>query len=515
MQQFKPTNNEVDFLDTRYVLQYLLVFALVLLAGWIGKDLTVILIITIILFFCLSKNLFFALNVWLIWFFTQGFYVGQNFIHNSLILNYFSKPSFILFIIFLFFFNTIPKTLFKKLFLISWLVFIFTALESSLYNDQMPFVLITISSFFFLYLLLTSTEISRIQYQKILNLFVTVAILQTFVSLLQVLEILPPATKLMSDGFGGIELWKAALDDAASGTFGPDSSHLVSWYVSMIALFATLIWVMTRRLKYIVVVIISLAQFATVDSKTVMAVMAVMILYLLFFLLKNRLSFSLTLPNFFKMISIAIGLAFSLLIAWNMYYEDTNSKYGNGQRGDLHSVYKNEVAGSFNAITEHWTEWGKIQGFHYVFDDFLNNPIQIICGYGLQGYNYNGKMKYIESLDTPIMQSDDSTRSRSGLIALFATTGIVGFALIFISLFDWYKFNLNWCKLNLKLQEDTSLILITLSMVKIFSFFSLLLAFLYSFDLTSIPIISFAGLVAVLKQYSELTDTTPDEPNIT
>ncbi|HEY5463250.1 MAG TPA: hypothetical protein VIJ95_08335 [Hanamia sp.] len=338
----------------------------------------------------------------------------------------------------------------------------------------------------------------------------SVAILQTFVSLLQVLQILPPATKLMNDGFGGIELWRAALDDAASGTFGPDSSHLVSWYAAMIALFAILTWVMTRKFKYIVVVIISLAQFATVDSKTVMVVMAIMMLYLLFYLYKNRLKFFLSISNFFKIISIAVVLAFGLLIAWNMYYENTNSKYGSGERGDIHSVYKNEVAVSFNAIAEHWTDWGKIQGFRYVFEDFLNDPVQIIGGYGLQGYDYNGKMKYIESQDTPIMQSDDSTRSRSGLIGLFATTGLIGISLIFLSLFDWFRFNLTWCKFNLKIQKDTSVFLITYSMVKIFSFFSLLLAFLYSFDLTSIPIISFAGLVAVLQQYSEFTDINPE-----
>jgi hypothetical protein len=510
MQQSKDIYGEVDFLDTKFVLRYLLIFTIVLVAGWIGKDVTVILIFTLILYYCLGKKLFLALNIWLIWFFTQGFYVGQNFIHNSVISNYISKPSFILFIIFLFFLIKIPKTILKKLFLISWLVFIFIALESSLYNHQMPFVIITVSAFFFLYLLLTSSEITRIQYQKLLNLFVSVAILQTFVSLLQVLQILPPASKLMNDGFGGIELWKAALDDAASGTFGADSSHLVSWYVAMISLFAILVWVLTRRSKYIVVVIISLAQFATVDSKTVMVVMAVMMLYLLCYLYKNRFSFILTVSNFFKIISIAAFLAFGLLIAWNIYYENTNSKYGNGERGDIQAVYKNEVSVSFNAITEHWTEWGKIQGFRYVFDDFLNDPIQIIGGYGLQGYDYNGKMKYIESQDTPIMQSDDSTRSRSGMIGLFASTGLVGICLIFLSLFDWYRFNLSWSDLNSKEQKDKGIILLTMSMVKIFSFFSLLLAFLYSFDLTSIPIISFAGLVAVLQGYSQLTDINPE-----
>jgi hypothetical protein len=198
---------------------------------------------------------------------------------------------------------------------------------------------------------------------------------------------------------------------------------------------------------------------------------------------------------------MAVG-AFVFTKAWNSYYEYYGEKTG-GSRSDLNTVYETEAKGTVDLVLSNISDWGKIRGYQYVFEDFIENkPIQLIWGYGIQGYEFNTKMEYIESKDTEIMQLNSLTKSRSGLIKQFATSGILGFILFMTAVFIWYKQN--------DRKTTNKIDLIKTSLLKIYLPFSVLAAFLYPIEIGSIPLVSFAAIVSI---YVKLSDYSRKRSN--
>ena len=76
-------------------------------------------------------------------------------------------------------------------------------------------------------------------------------------------------------------------------------------------------------------------------------------------------------------------------------------------------------------------------------------------------------MGYIERKDTQLMQLNNATRSRSGLITHFAQSGILGFILLFSSIILWYKY-------NLKNNTSTDVALVLKVLLKIFLIYVIL-----------------------------------------
>jgi hypothetical protein len=333
------------------------------------------------------------------------------------------------------------------------------------------------------------------QYAKILNLFIAVAIIQTAVSFLQVSELIAPPSKMMVDDNGVQFEWTAGLDDVASGTFGAGASHITSWYAAFISLFMLIMWSLTKNIKYLVFMAITFLQFATVDSKTIMGVTILMIGYMLYYLFKEKVRFKISIARFVSFLLILSIGVFGFYKAWNTYYNYYGEKTG-GSRTDVNSVYKNEAEESIILILANIGDWGKIKGYQNILEDFFqNDPIQLVWGYGLKGYEYSTKMGYIESLDTPLMKLNNLTRSRSGLIRQFATSGLLGFILFTTAIFLWQKI----CKPKIFNQYD----LISISLLKIFLPFTFFSAFLYSIEFTSIPVIIFAATVSIYMKLSQ------------
>ncbi|MDN3641808.1 hypothetical protein QWY87_03795 [Lutimonas halocynthiae] len=486
---------KIDFLSYKAIAKYLIVFTMILLAGTVLKDIVAILFVSFIIFFGVTKNLYKALEVFLIWFFIYNFYLGQGFLSIGIISKYIAKPPFLLFVIFIFFYNRIPLKVLKSQYLKTWIVFLFITLLSAILHSQSPFVVVSLSSFFFLYLLLRSSLLSIRQYQNILNLFVAAAILQTMVSFLQVSELISPPSKMMDDGGGGQYEWLAGLDDAASGTFGPGAGHIVSWYAALMSLFLLITWSITKNKSYLILTAIIFLQFAMIDSKTIMGVTILMLGYLFLFLYRKKNVFKLNIQRYFFFILIIALSGMVFFKAWNTYYEYYGAKTG-GSRTNLSAVYENEAKASKDLIIANIGDWGKIQGFTYITEDFIaTDPTQLIWGYGIQGYTFNGKMGFIESKDTPLMQLNNLTRSRSGLIGQFAMSGLLGFILLITAIIQWFRLN------NKKNRNKFDLL--KSSMLNIYVSFSILAAFLYQIDITTIPIISFFAIIAI---YTKLSD---------
>jgi len=487
-------NDNIDFLNWNTIIRYLLIFAIILIGGAIFKDGMAILIALLILFYALSRNLYRTLEILLIWFFTYGYFLGQGYISVDFLSRYIVKPSFLLVVVFFIFQNKIPRNILKQRFIVIWLFFLLLTLISSVIQLQSPFVIISLSSFFLMYFLMQEKSLKYFHYSKFLNLFIAVAILQTAVSFLQVLELLPPPSVFFIDGYGEQLEWIAALDDVASGTFGPDGSHLTSWYASLISLLLILMWIVTKNKSYLLLLFITFLQFATVDSKTILAVTILMMLYLAFFLYIKKTAFQINMGRYlFFIFFIFVGI-FGFYKAWNMYYEYSSA----GEfRANLNDVYENEVTDSRNIILNDIGNWGKIKGFQYIFADFIeNDPLQIIWGYGIQGFSNNVKMSYIESKDNSSMEFNNLTNSRSGLIKQFALSGVLGFILFVIAVIQWY----NYCRQRAKGKSG----LIKSSLLRIYLPFTLLASFLYSIEITSIPVIAFATIISIYENMAQL-----------
>lgn len=104
-------------------------------------------------------------------------------------------------------------------------------------------------------------------------------------------------------------------------------------------------------------------------------------------------------------------------------------------------------------------------------------------------------------MDTPIMQLNNFTRSRSTFIVQFAQSGLIGFFLFLLGLFLWYKFNSRTKPVN-------DIDLVRIGMVKIFLPFTMVAAFLYNITLTSVTLVSFSAIISLLKHYSDSIEQT-------
>jgi len=488
--------DNVDFLSIRTLFFYLLKFALILLSGLFLGEIAVLIIVGLIFFSLVKNNLFQTIEIWFLWFFSSNFFIGQSFISSGFIIDYFGKPSFLLFLITLRFFNVNTLRLIKLKFNTFFIFFLALSLFSQIFHNQSPFAVITIGLFYFIYLIFYVKDLSIKQYKDLLNLFVSVAILQTIISYLQITQIIPATSMVMGDGAGGSFEWVAGLDDAASGTFGPGMSHIASWYAAMIGLLLLLFWIISRKVKYAFIAVFSLLQFVTVDSKTILGVTVIMMVCLMYNLYKYSRQFEIKNSKLIGIFSTSLmgGIVFLSLIS--LYYEYQSKQGGVTTRTDVSAVYDNEVKESRNLLIENIGDWGKIKGFNSIYSDFLDDDIiQVFIGYGLQGYNYNGKMSFIESMDIPLMKLNNLTNSRSALITQFAQSGILGFLILLISLYYWYKFNMY--------REPKSRLELAINcFLKIFLIFTFISAFVYSISFISIVFVSFSAIIAVLKRFS-------------
>ena len=502
------TLDQIDFLHVSTILKYLAYFVVILLAGVVSGNIVGTIMTSFVMFFILTKNLHKSIEYLFIWFFLYNFLIGQGYLTNQVVIKYLSKPSFLIFLIFIFFIQHYRISLLKSKFLFVWLLFIIISGIGTVIQGQTPFAILTWSNFFMIYIILQSKKITTKQLHQLLNLFVAAAILQTFVSVLQVTRLIPPPTKMMDDGSGGQFLWVPGLDDVASGTFGPAVGYLTSWYAALMSVLLLLTWSLTKKNIYIIVTILIFLQFATTDSKTVMGVTLLMIVYMMYIIAKKRNLFRLNVMRYARIAVIIILGAYGFYKAWDIYYHYYAESKKSNLRAGVSAVYTNMVEKTKSTVLSNWQDWGKIRGYQYIYNDYLKNDYkQVIWGYGLSGYSYNDKMAYIESLDTPIMKYNNFTRSRSGLISTFAKTGVVGFFLFCSAIFYWYKY-------NKKKMSQTNDVLVS-NLLKIWMIFTSAVAFVYGMSISSIPLIALAAIVSIYtnltKQYLSEFSILPDQ----
>lgn len=486
--------NNFDFINRKTVFRYLLYIIICLILGKYLKDILSITLCLAILFYGLNRKLFEALEVFLIWFFIKGFFEGQGYLTIDFISKYFTKPSFLLLFLFITFFDSFGLYIKNAKFISFWILLVILVLLSSIYHQQSIFVVISLSSFYLIFCILQSNLLNKKNLYDLLNLFVSISILQSIISLLQVFQFISPSQTTMKNMEGKNFIWEASLDDVASGTFGAASSHLTSCFVILIIFLLLFTWLKQKNNKYLIYIFISLIQLTIVDSKTVTICFFIVTCILFIRLFKKLNHFNIIFSKYVLRIVLFITIGIIFISLWNSYYQYTSTKSQESRNGIL-MVYKNEGKESIENVSNFFSSWGKISGFKYVIEDFIkSDKMCLIFGYGIQGYD--NKIYKILEKDTEIMQLNNLTNSNSGLISLLATNGILGFIFITLGFTAWYKYNITIITSGIELIKN--------SLLSYYALFVFLIAFLYPLDLSSIPIISFSCLISIMVRLSKI-----------
>jgi hypothetical protein len=407
-------------LSYKHILKYIVLFSGFLFLGAMSRN--YIGIISFLLFLVLLvTNKFEKLLLFIIaLIYLSPFFIGQGWITNNIVEKYIIKGQIYIIITFIvlnknYWFSYNPHRSLAKwglYFLI--LIVISDVLHFSLQVNainQIYFILL----FFLVYFIPKSHEF----YRQLLNFLVAIGLLQVIISFLQVNQIIPPATKVMSITEGQSFMWVAGLDDVASGTFGAAASNVTTWFATLIFMFLFSLGYVTKKKSLIVLSLLLALQHGSVESKIVSVLSVISFLYLLqklkVFNIFNRKNIT------YLFIIFIFSFAISIII--ESYYKNLY-KEGIVKPIDL-------MSNTTLMVYDNFWDWGKFAGFKNItFDHLRNNPIQILIGYGRDNYNYSDNMGRIEAMDTPIMQLNNITRSRSTFIDVYAKLGLPSLLLI-------------------------------------------------------------------------------------
>jgi len=486
---------QYSLLETSHLIWYSVALAILLLAGSVIKDATAIIITLGIIYFCfVEKQIYKAIVLWLLWFFVYGFYVGHGFFSIGAIEKYIAKPAYLLFLIF-FASITQPRKRLAGIELIPfralnvWFIFCAAVFIGSIYYLKFPSIILPYSSIFFITYLFQNAITEVKQIKSLINLLLAVAIIEIIVSFLQLNGVISRDVMLMETGTGSTYLWKGGLDDVASGTFGPANSPDLSWFEATISIFLFAFGITIKRTGYVILSLFPLLHFVLVDSKTILGITILMYFLLFYTIIRTKKGIEINMGKLSVIGSIVIIFVFVFINGLNFYYKSNNLYYAG--KSPLEYTWR-----SIDRIVKHLPEWGKIRGFGYITNDFLNeDPLEVLFGYGTDRYSLNNKMGFIESHDTKMMKYNNITRSRSSLIYMYARFGLIAFVAAFITFYYYFQF--------IKSKYLASPYGFSLKLIlKPMFLCSLLLAFLYnSISPGAISLISFFILVNLILLY--------------
>ena len=408
---------KTQFVSLNKIIQYLMLGAVAMSLGYFLKEGIVAIACGIFLILLLFKKVDNLVLFLIFWLFIYNYYLGQNWIHNELISKYLIKGQFYTIITFIVF---VRKGWFRDEFskkLFSWvLIFLMIMLFSNILHLNFNPGFINQVYFIFMFFLILNIPGNKFFERNLLSLVVAIGLLEVVVSILQVSQILAPPIKLSVDSQF---LWEAGLDDVASGTFGAGSSNVTSWLSTI--LFFTFFSFGVYRKKVIIVLasFIFMLQYVTVDSKTALVVSILAFILLLY----NLKIFTFYKVRNYFYVSLIISFVFITQIMITSYYENIFN-IGVG-------AVNTNVANSAELVLSNIQDWGKIAGFKNITEDYIDtNPFYLLIGYGISNFDYDTNGGRIENMDTPIMQLNNITRSRSSFISIYGELGIPGLLML-------------------------------------------------------------------------------------
>lgn len=406
----------------KQILLYIVLFSSILLLGKFIQD--GIGIISFVVFgWLLMNKKFNTLTYFLIiWLYLNNYFIGQQYIINSKIYNYLFNGNLytLLFFIYSFKKKWIYNSLNKQLFSwsISLIIFVFI---SNILHLLFKLSFLHSANVVLLFLIVQNIQTKKNFEKNILLILISIGFFEVIISYLQVTQVLPPPIKDMATMGGQNFLWIAGLDDIASGTFGAAASNVTSWFETVLFLFFFSIGLNKKSILIIILSLVFLTQYGSVDSKTALGVTFASLLFL-FSLTRFR-----NIVNFRNIVSVILLISFTFLLSVMIknYY---NSNFTSGSQ----AVDVN-ISNTAQVIFDNVQDWGKFAGFRNITEDWFahGDPFYLFIGYGQGNFNYDNNSGRIEQMDTLLMSMNNITRSRSSFIQMYGTFGIFGLLLLF------------------------------------------------------------------------------------
>ncbi len=421
--------NKNIFINLKQILLNIIMFGGILFLGKFLKDGIGILSFIIFIWLMINQKRHLIVYFLIIWLYLNNYYIGQMYITRTNLYNilFNGKLYTLIFFVSVYKSNWLHDKFNKKL--IYWsLGFVVFALISNILHLKFKIGFLNQANVILMFLIILNLKGSSAFNQKILTLLISLGFLEVIISYLQVFQILPAPMKNMSEIAGQYYLHIAGLDDVASGTFGANASNVTSWFETVLFLFFFSVGLFKKNFFFVLLSFVFLTQYGSVDSKTALGVTGLSFLVLLRLLQKSNML------KFKNIINILLFLVFAVIMVniIKNYYE-TNFRKGT-------TGVDVQLSESFNVIINNIGDWGKIAGFKYISEDWLQsgNSINFLIGYGKGNFEYYNNSGRIESMDTPFMQLNNITRSRSAFIKIFGTFGVPGlFFLLWLFIILW------------------------------------------------------------------------------
>ena len=396
-------------LSPKLIFSFLILYACILPLGYILHNFIVIVPVSIFIYLLFKRNYNNIVLFTIFWSFVYNYYIGQRNITNPFLITYLLKSNTYIIITLLLSLNRFHGGLFRKIRMYMYwsVVFIITVILSNAYNGTSFLNAIAYPTNLYVFILLLSCDYITSFNNKLLNLVVSIVILQLVLSILQVSDIIPRPIFTLYENVYKLP----GLDDVASGSMGAGSSVITSWLGTILFLFFYTFAIQIRRIPLALFSFIFLAQYVTVDSKIALGVT---ILGVLFSALKSNINLSFSDKR-------GVILLSTILFGF-LFYRSVDYYYSNYLARSA-GAPTDRAENSFNLVRDNFNEWGKIAGFGYLTEEYLQtDPVRIVLGYG-QG---NFSPDHLYSRDTPTMQADNSLRSKSSFIKIYGEFGAIG-----------------------------------------------------------------------------------------
>ena len=397
----------------RLIVVFLLFSALTLVAGTaLGNHVYIIPGIALAYYFLTFKTGAYILFI-VLWQYVSNYFIGQGLVNNATAIKLIDARYYIVFVFLLNIKSIKINFKFEKKMII-WVVaeIVLIAIDSLTSNFIPGLGMLIIPYYVYMYYLIKLPTNPSFT-EKIINLLIAICFLQLIVSVMQVNQIIDPP--ISGSSYAG-EAIVSGLDDASVGTMGSISSNRTSWLGSIFFLFLFGYALHSKSLFVTLFSFVFLLQYSTVDSKTLLFVTILASIYIIKRSLKKLTILDKRLIILIVLVIVSIG--FSSLI--NTYYLNIGTE-GISAPIEMGRNALDDLRGNFS-------EWGKINGFVYLFESYKSTSIYaMLMGGNISIYDVDANIRTSEN---SIMAQNNFTNSVSAWISIFAMDGLIGILMV-------------------------------------------------------------------------------------
>lgn len=351
----------------------------------------------------------------IMWMYLYNFFLGQMWVYDLQVVKIIN-PSYYIFILLIFEYKKFHIINKYDKYLAIWTVcYLVVQSFGALIHGQFGIGIILYPyGIYIYYILVYAPHMSQFT-NKLVNLLIAIGLMQVLLSFMQAYGVISRPL-VFQDLYVSVS---AGIDDAASGTMGTGQSNVTSWICTVLFIFFLSLGFIKKKKIYIILSLIFLAQYASVDSKTALMITLYSVIILLYKISRLKISYRKYIGTILMILLFGI-LLYSMINTFYMNISDEGIEYS-----------KEAISVTAVQIIADIQNWGKVAGFSNLTGMLLNdNPIYILFGYGRGNYTYLDRRKEIMDLDTPIMMLNNATNSNSSFLSEYGSGGLFGLIMV-------------------------------------------------------------------------------------